>query len=256
MKKLSLIALLILSSASFLCARPTGLTSLVIADDPQGVSPDNTVGTGDLFIEDGLEVDGNTLLDGTVTTTSGLINEHETWLTVALSSNVAYLESAISTATLVAGATTFTLSIDYDMVEHCRNATIDVNYATGESTSTFTGSILLTGVNTKGASTTETINVSTNSATGVVAWSKISTMVLTTTSIISGDNSTAIIKIGAGDKLGLANNITAAADLYKIIENSADVQTGGTLNTTYDTYTPATVPNGTNYELYYKAISR
>ena len=73
MKKLIIISLIIMSSASFLCARPTGLSSLVVADDPQGVSPDNTVATGDVYIEDGLEVDGATKFDGALTLT-GAVN--------------------------------------------------------------------------------------------------------------------------------------------------------------------------------------
>jgi hypothetical protein len=114
----------------------------------------------------------------------GLINVHETFITPAAKSATAYFDNDIATTTLIAGATTYTLANgDYTMSEHCRNVTMDVDFATSEATSTFVGTGLITGINTKGAAATETLTLSTNSVTGAVAWSKITSVVITATTI-------------------------------------------------------------------------
>lgn len=215
--------------------------------------PDNVLS---IDSSSGFVVENDLTVGGSLDMTGGILNIHETWLTVALSSATKHFDINITTVSLIAGATTITLADGaITMAEHPRNVVADVDFATSESTSTYVGSIVITGVDALGESAEETLTLSTNSVTGNVAWSKITQVVITATTIQTTD-SNVNLELGTSDKLGLSNDITASGDIYKIVEDSADVQSGGTTNTNYNTYLPSTVPAGTNYELWYKAKGR
>jgi hypothetical protein len=193
----------------------------------------------------------------------GIVNTPQLWIGVPAKDTDTIKAATISTATLVAGATVWTTAAgDLSAMIVPRNITTQASFIVGTATSTFTGTLAVVGIGAKGQAVTETIAVTTNSATGVEAYSTITSATLTTTAIVSGDAANAYISIGTGDKLGLANNISAVTDVYKIIEGIDSTQenvaaTSTNINTTYDTFTPTDVPDGTDgYMVWFKSISR
>ena len=258
MKKLIMIVSILVMPLLILAGTSDFPRGLTVATEAEKATADVVPGEGDIYVPGTLEVDGAVRIDGTLDMTSGIVKIHKTWLTVASSATTKHFDIDVTTISLIAGATTVTLAKgDISMAEHPRNVIADIVFATGESTSTYVGSIVITGVDALGESAEETLTLSTNYVVGSVAWSKITQVVITATTITVGDDITSVnIELGTGDKLGLENDITSSGDIYKIVENSADVQSGGTINTTYNTYLPATTPNNTNYELWYKAKGR
>jgi hypothetical protein len=193
---------------------------------------------------------------GQLNMTDGVAVLQDTLITVAAASATAYFDNDIATSTLIAGATLYTLAAgDFTNAEHCRNIVVDIDFATGESTATFVGTALISGVNGLGDSVTETLVLSTNSVTGNVAWSgAVSVLITATTISVTPNDSDVNIEMGTGNKLGLANNITASTDLIRIIEGTSWVDpTTTTVSVTYNTVTPASSPSDTNYEMRYKA---
>lgn len=214
---------------------------------------------GDRFSVDGFRIDsdGDVIMTGQLQNTSGVVNVKQEFVAPVAKSTFSVREISISTASLV-GSTTTTGGITQPAA--CRNIRIVAAFGTSTATSTITGSSVLTGYDARGESQTETISFSTTTGTGVKAWSKISSFVTTisTYTTATGVESTCKISIGTGDTLGLNNDITSYTDVYKIVETQADVTpTSSNISATYNTYTPADVPDGTsNYEVHYKAINR
>jgi len=179
-------------------------------------------------------------------------NSLDTWVDLPATSSATILATtSISTATLVASGTSYTLAAaDYTDVIFPRNLIVDVYFAVGEPTAVVTGNLVVTGYNQLGKSVSETIAISTNSAAGVIAWSTVTNLEFTdvTATNTLGDAS---LSVGVGTKIGLSNNIQNSADILKCIENGA-TSTTYTLSTTYETIDFASDPNGTrDYFLYY-----
>jgi hypothetical protein len=160
---------------------------------------------------------------------------------------------AIATTTLVANGTSYTLAGGgLTDVIFPRNLVADVYVSSNESTAVITGSLLVTGKNQFGESATETISMSTNSATGVVCWSTITSLVFSGFSVVT-DTPNVSLSVGVGNKIALANNIEETGDIIKVIEAGA-TSTTYVLNTTYDSIDFASDPNATSdYYIYYIA---
>lgn len=169
----------------------------------------------------------------------------------AAASQTAFKNTTISTATLVAGATTFVLAnADFTDTIHLRNATALINFATGIATTSVTGTLSITGTDHKGDPATETFLVSTNPVTGSVAWRSMTSMTLTITSIVDASTD-AQVQVGSGVKMGLAKDVIGSAYINKVIEAGA-LTTTYTLNTTYDTITFVNAPDGSkDYQVYF-----
>lgn len=181
-----------------------------------------------------------------------LSNSIDTWVDLPATSTATILATtSISTATLVASGTSYTLAAaDYTDVIFPRNLIVDVYFAVGESTSVVTGNLIITGYNQLGKSMSETIAISTTAATGVVAWSTVTNLEFTdvTATSTSGDAS---LSVGVGTKIGLSNNIQNSGDILKCIEDGA-TSTTYTLSTTYETTDFASDPDGSkDYYIYY-----
>lgn len=92
------------------------------------------------------------------------------------------------------------------------------------------------------------------------AWAYVSSFTVRIDSITNTyTNPTIVIKIGFGNKIGLANNVTSTADIYKVSDvGGADVtdpiaNPAVVLDATYDTVTFPTAPNGINEKrIWYK----
>ncbi len=203
--------------------------------------------SGNTNVKGALAVTGAATFDSTITASAGFMNYTQTFIDPATASATAYDTASISTTTLVAGATTLTLANgDYTDMIHPRNVVAVIDFATGIATTTVAGTLLITGVNTRGTASTESLTVSTNSATGSVAWSTITSLVWTITSVTGRESAeNANLKLGSGVKMGIDNDVTAAADITKVIE-AGSLTTTYTLNTTYDTISFVTAPNGSN----------
>ena len=195
-----------------------------------------------------------------ITATDGILNAHESWVAPAAKDTDTIKGVSVSTAILIAGTTGWQLSNGSltDIIIP-RNLTTQIAFENGTATAAVTASLAIVGVGAKGQAVTETIAISTTSTTGNEAYSSITSITMTTTGLVSHtDNTEAVISIGIGDKLGLANNIGAVGDVYKIVEGDVLLVPSSTyINATYDTYAPADIPDGTdNFEVWYNARSR
>lgn len=112
-----------------------------------------------------------------------------------------------------------------------------------------TGDVIITGVDAKGNSVTDTITISTGgTAYGIVAFSTVSEITIPAT-VVNPDT----ITVGVSDKLGLSNIIYASGDVYKVKVNNADDPTIGTVNTTYHTVDCATINAADDITIWYKS---
>ena len=112
-----------------------------------------------------------------------------------------------------------------------------------------TGDVVITGVDAKGNSVTDTITIVTGgTGYGVVAFATVSKITIPAT-VANPDT----ISVGISDKLGLSNIIYATADVYKVKVNNADDPTIGTVNTTYDTVDCAAINAGDDITIWYKS---
>jgi hypothetical protein len=243
--------MLSLSVAAFATTNfPGGLTT---ANSAQRAAASRTPGPNDLYVP----AAGAAIFDGPTYNYYGQ-NQELVLVDLSAASNTAFKNTDISTTTLAAAATTFTLAKgDYTDIVFPRNVVILSSCTTDGDA--YTGIALVTGIDAKGNAATETIVVGTYTAVGVgignVAWSSISSVRLTTLSAVT-TTATLKVQFGSGVKIGLPADIQAAADVYKVIEAGA-LTTTYTLNTTYDTITFVNAPDGSrDYHVFYKFIKR
>ena len=148
-----------------------------------------------------------------------LVNSLDPFIDLPASSTATVLGVAISTQTLVANTTTYTLALgDITDVVFPRNIVCDMYFAAGESTTTATGTLTVTGYNQFGRLTSEALVVSSNSINGDVAWSKITQLSFSGVTISGSSESNVTLYVGMGTKIALSNNIGDSADILKVIE--------------------------------------
>jgi hypothetical protein len=165
-------------------------------------------------------------------------------------SQTAYFNFSVSTATIIANTTTYTLAnADYTDIITPRNLVIIASCT--PTSATYSGTALVTGKDQNGNAATATILVSTYTSTtygiGYVAWSTITSIKF----VSAATTATSLnFQVGSGVKLGLPAHIVAATNIVKVIENKA-LSTTYTLDLTYDTISFAAAPDGTkNYIVY------
>lgn len=208
----------------------------------------------------------DTFFPGGIVTTDGE-PAMVTMLDVPASSTAAFTNKSgggivIATATLVASGTSYVdgatgTSNQFTQITYPRNVVCDVEFTTGESTASVSGTLTVSGINSKGVSATDTITVTTNSAAGSVAFAFIDTMVLSGFTISNTATSNCTIHLGTGEKIGIPGDIRAAADVYKIVNAGVDLSTSThAVSTTYNTIDLSAIggskPNGSiDYMLMY-----
>jgi hypothetical protein len=112
-----------------------------------------------------------------------------------------------------------------------------------------TGDVVITGIDAKGNSVTDTIAIVTGGiAYGVVAFASVSKITIPAT-VANPDT----ITVGISDKLGLSNILYTSGDVYKVKVNNADDPTIGTVNTTYGTVNCATINAADDLTIWYKS---
>jgi hypothetical protein len=112
-----------------------------------------------------------------------------------------------------------------------------------------TGDVIITGVDTKGNSVTDTITIVTGGiAYGVVAFATVSKIAIPST-VANPDT----IEVGISDTLGLSHVLYASGDVYKVKVNNADDPTIGPVNTTYGTVDCATINAADDITIWYKS---
>jgi hypothetical protein len=104
-----------------------------------------------------------------------------------------------------------------------------------------TCSVTITGINSLGASDTETstsiVSVALNKA-----WASITSITLDS---YTGGAGSSTIDVGHGVKFGLTSNLSAGADVFKVNMNNLNVAVSNhTVDTTYNTIVFQTAPNG------------
>lgn len=182
-------------------------------------------------------------------------NQLDTWENLPVASTASILNAiTISTQSLTANTTTYLLlDADYTDIVFPKNVVINVDFATGKATTTVAGTLLITGLNQFGRTTTETISVTTTTATGSVAWSTITSLVYSGFTISGSSEADILLSVGTGEKIALTNNVRQSADFIKVIEAGA-TSTSYTPNYTYNTITFASAPDGSkDYYVLYKA---
>jgi len=174
-----------------------------------------------------------------------LIQVSDNFVDLAADASAGRMTVVMSTATLVAGATSWTTTIT-EMPEP-RNVVVAVT----TTSATMAGTFVIEGTSHRGNSTTETLVIAgTTTVTGAVAWRTIDTGTLTMTSI-SGASGNMTINIGTGEKIGLGNELAYTDDIV-FVDEAGTKTTTYTANATYDTIDFATDGDGSNdYKVYY-----
>jgi hypothetical protein len=169
------------------------------------------------------------------------------YLAPATASGTAYKVLNISSATIMAAATTWTLASSmYTDIITPRNLVFVSSAATTNTAQVMSLSALVTGVDAKGNSATETITFSTTTGTGNIAWSTITSVVVSATAVGTGADTNITIDMGSGVKIGLPCDLISSSEVLKVTENAA-LSTTYTLSTTYDTITFAAAPDSTKH---------
>ena len=252
MKKITyaIIAILLFNGLSYASAtRFDG--RVMIGTEAEAAAAAVATGVGDLYVADALEVTG------------GIVNAPEVFFDIPTASTIAYINGGagtsgtVSTTTLVAAGTSYTLALgDYSNTGDPRNITCQIWFEAGASTTAVVGTLSIIGTDQRGNAVTESMSVSTTAAAGNYAYSSITSMALSVTSISPIAGNVAWVNIGTGVKIGLANNLTSTADILKVNEGTAATTTY-TANTTYNTITFVNAPNATReYKVTYKVRSR
>jgi hypothetical protein len=226
---------------------PSGLSTDTNGDatDTDSYTSRTGVTNGDVFVK------------GILESYTGIMQKKDIWLAPEIASATAYKILNISSATIMASATTWTLAnTDYTNVITPRNLVFVSSCATTNSAQAMSLSALVTGIDARGNSTTETITFSTTTGTGNIAWSSVTSIKVTATKVGTGADTNISIDVGSGVKIGLSNSCVASGDMLKVLENGA-ISTTYTLNTTYSTITFASAPNSTqHYQVLYKVRTR
>lgn len=245
--------------------------SIVLADwiEPYIVGCKNNLYIGNAMIY------GNLVTSGTLSASNGIVNVVQTWIDpVTASSAACQYTPVVSTISLQGAGTTWTTAsgkITTNVGVYPRNISVLLEYKietmADNSTTTVVGTCRVIGFDAKGEAADETIHIcSTATLVTMTAFSKITSVNIKMIGTnerreLTGTPQPNIsVYIGVGDKFGLANNITTAADVYKISEAGTNIEYDNAsvdINTTYDTYDPVTNANASNdYVVSYKAKSR
>jgi hypothetical protein len=182
-----------------------------------------------------------------------LSNTMDNWVDLPAASTTSVLNSvSISTQTLVTNTTSYTLALgDITDVVFPRNVVADTAFSSGESTTTVSGVLTITGIDQFGRSQTEALVVSTNSVTGSRIWSNITQLSFTGFTITGSSEDNIILSVGTSTKIGLSNNIKDSNDIVKVIE-AGSTSTTYTLNSANDGIIFASAPdNLKDYYVYY-----
>ncbi|MGA2875357.1 MAG: hypothetical protein ABSE82_07435 [Nitrososphaerales archaeon] len=232
MKKLLLLALALVSLSAIVYAEPTytggnGNNGFVIGSKNQ------------------MKATALTPTEGQLMVINPTFNQQMVFSAPEAASQSAYMTVSVATMTLVAGATTFPLANGtYTNTITPRNLVI---VSTAPATAAVVGSAFVQGVDCMGIARSETISVSTNVATGVWAYSSVTSVTFTITSI---NNLPVSLQIGSGNAIGVPAMLDSTSEILKVIENKA-LSTSYTYSTTYNTITFAAAPDGTkNYIVY------
>ena len=214
-----------------------------------------SIGGGDVIVRDALTVSGAAALNGGIDSSVGILNINEAFLAVPVASTGSYaatsgivLAETLTTANVGELTNAATSYIARDLIQPSIPMSLYVT-----TLSTMAQTITVVGVDAMGEAVTEsftTVAASTKTYHTNNAFSYVTSISVTATAM--GPYS---IAAGLGLRVGLANDITATADVYHAVGNAVDDIC--TPDATYDTVTFATAPNGTyNYMVWYKAKGR
>lgn len=236
-----------------------GLSSLAMADpaplekwdSPYG-SQEILISSRSVIIQSGTSghpnVLGETTFTGQLKLSDGLAIVHESFIDpIAVDSNT-FLSAVNITSTTLGAQTTMYVVRDF-LVQppEPRNIAFIVS---GPAS---TGTVAINGVTGNGDTVTDTLafNVNTTSKSVVSNYAFLQLSSVTLTYTAYGDVGTKTFWVGVSSGIGLSNDITSSADVLRATESAAAA--AGTIDATYDTYLPATAPNGTaDIQIWYR----
>lgn len=196
------------------------------------------------------------LVAETLSVSSGIVNIHETFLQINTSAQSSIGTVTFDTHTFTStGAVLTPAMITQSTVP--RNVIAITTFTGASHLEHWEGTLIVYGTDSKGMETVESITVTTSVLSGVgkVAFSYISSMTISASSVTILSANVAILWVGFGNAIGLAN-IPATNGVYKVNEGGQDVQNAvvdeenGTINFVTD-------PNDVyNYDAWYNAVRR
>lgn len=234
------------------------MTAMLHADgSTQRTGTDSGFWVGNEAQQEGYSFDG-----GQMGVYDPLFSPPMVWIDPAAASQTAYMNLAIAASpanitVLMAGTSAYSLANgDYTDTITPRNVVLIASCTPAGATCS--GYATITGKDMWNKTQTEVISFSTNTTvygTGNRAWSSITSWVPVVTSTGNVAITSIAFQLGSGNKLGMSAVITSTStEIVKVISAGAVVGKGSyptMFNTTYNTYTPASVPNGTNdYTVY------
>lgn len=191
---------------------------------------------------------------GGLVVASGVVNAKDYFSDLTTASTSAYRANGftISTTTLLASGTTFAAADFSANGNWPRNIVLQGTAAA--TTQNFFATATVTGINGLGLNDSESILFSTTSAAGNVAWSRVDSISVVSSSV-SALAANIIITVGTGVKIGLSNAIGNAGNIYKLVEAGSNVApASATISTTYNTITFVSAPDGSkDYDVWYHA---
>ncbi len=171
--------------------------------------------------------------------------------------NLIVVSMHVSTAALVAGTTGFTLLIA-SQTDYPRNYTCIISSrAEGAAV---VGSLEIIGTDSIGTARTETIAISSVTASGNYPFAYVTSVRVTITSIADNpdggnlQSTDCSIDVGTGVKMGLCTNIYETTDVFTVLEDGAATDPSGKANATYNTIDFASDPDASkDYEIAIRA---
>ena len=187
--------------------------------------------------------------------TTGIVVVHESFQNVPAPSTTSIVNATISTSSLLANGTSFLVR---DIVQPGipRNIVAIASFPFQSATTPVTMTMVVYGTAATGGyfASTETITITTTTATGKIAWAYISKFDITVSSVGESSHANVRIQIGNGYRIGLANRFESTSDVFKVVENSLVHITSAAIDTQNWTLHPPTLPNGAqDYDVWYKA---
>lgn len=197
----------------------------------------------------------------TLEATSGILNVCDRFVDVPAASTSAWKSDYlcyVSTVQLIAGATTWTRAAgDIPNTYQGRNVVVQQSYVVGVASQVCEGTWGISGILVRtGAMGYEALTGTSTQVAGNEAWVVVDTITYTATKILDA-NTNVYFGIGTGVKLGLHNDIAASGDVLYLNEAGTYKATPAAVDTTYNTVTMNTAPNGTNdYDVWSKPRRR
>lgn len=177
---------------------------------------------------------------------NGIINMPQVFNDVPAEDTESVFNVAIASQTLVDGTSTFTGGSITSPIIPMNLVFVSSAADTVQSALDFACTATIVGTDGRGEAQTEDVIISSDNAASLGAYATVTSIAYSgsTVSTAEGD---VTIKAGLGTILGLSNSIYSSDDVIAayLDDNGTTTDDDGTVNTTYNTWTPDTAGDGT-----------